>query len=34
MDNAGEFSSKVFENYCLSIDIKVDWSVSSTHKMV
>jgi hypothetical protein len=31
MDNAGEFTSQVFYDYCMSIDINVEHSVAHTH---
>jgi hypothetical protein len=35
MDNAGEFRSKAFDDYCLAMGIKVGIQyLTSTHKMV
>ena len=31
MDNVGEFTSKVFYNYCMSIGINVEHHVAYTH---
>jgi hypothetical protein len=31
MDNAGEFTSKVFNDYCMALGIKVEHSVPHVH---